>query len=226
MIKILNIDISVTCGYTPRGMTSATRDTILHSLQTQGQCTVKELAEIVGISPVSVRHHLAQLQVDGLVEAQEVRHGVGRPHHAYSLTKEAIELFPTRYFQLTIRLLDEIKYEMSSERLKTLFSRMASSIAEDFAKSYQHLTIEERLPHLMTMLSNEGFDAEYELQSDRIIIRLLSCPYLQLVQYHPEIDYIDQELIARALSLPFERVSCLSKGDTHCSFIVHLPQGE
>ncbi|HEY42878.1 MAG TPA: ArsR family transcriptional regulator [Anaerolineae bacterium] len=207
-------------------MTSATRDTILHSIQIQGQCTVKELAEVVGISPVSVRHHLAQLQAEGLVAAQEVRHGVGRPHHEFSLTKEAIELFPTRYFQLTIRLLNEIKYEMSPERVKSLFSRMTSSIAEAFAESYEHLTTEERLPHLMTMLSSEGFDAEYELQDDRIIIRLLSCPYLDLVQYHPEIDYIDQELIARALSLPFERVSCLSDGDTHCSFVVHLPQGE
>ena len=94
-------------------MTSATRETILRSLRTQGQCTVKELAEVVGISPVSIRHHLAQLQAEGLVATKEVRRGVGRPHHAFSLTEEAIELFPTRYFQLTNRLLDEIKYEMS-----------------------------------------------------------------------------------------------------------------
>lgn len=207
-------------------MTSPTRETILRSIRTQGDCTVKELAEVVGISPVSVRHHLAQLQAEGLVATKEVRHGVGRPHHAFSLTEEAIELFPTRYFQLTNRLLDEIKYEMSPERVKTLFSRMASTIAEDFVGSYEHLPIEERLPKLMAMLSNEGFDAEYELRGDEVIIRLLSCPYLQLVQHHPEVDFIDQELIAKILSLPFERVNCLTDGDTHCSFVVRLPEGE
>jgi DeoR family suf operon transcriptional repressor len=207
-------------------MTSATRETILRSLRAQGQCTVKGLAEIVGISPVSVRHHLAQLQAEGLIEAKEVLHGVGRPHHAYSLTEEAIELFPTRYFQLTNRLLDEIKYEMSPERVKNMFGRMASSIAEDFAESYEHLTIEERLPNLVAMLSSEGFDAEYEIQDDQIIIRLLSCPYLELVEHHPEINFIDQELIAKTLSLPFERVHCFADGDTHCCFVVKLPQGD
>jgi DeoR family suf operon transcriptional repressor len=207
-------------------MTSATRETILRSLRTKGQCTVKELAEVVGISPVSVRHHLAQLLAEGLIEAKEVRHGVGRPHHAYSLTEDAIELFPTRYFQLTNRLLDEIKYEMSPERVKNMFGRMASTIAEEFAESYEHLTIEQRLPKLVSMLSSEGFDAQYELQDDQIIIRLLSCPYLDLVEYHPEINFIDQELIARTLSLPFERVHCFADGDSHCCFVVHLPQGE
>ncbi|UCF62553.1 MAG: ArsR family transcriptional regulator [Anaerolineaceae bacterium] len=207
-------------------MTSATRETILRSIRTQGQCTVKELAEVVGISPVSVRHHLAQLQAEGLVATKEVRHGVGRPHHAFSLTDEAIELFPTRYFQLTNRLLDEIKYEMSPERVKSMFARMASSISEDFVGTHEHLPIEERLPKLMTMLSNEGFDAEYEIQGNQVIIRLLSCPYLQLVHHHPEVDFIDQELIAKTLSLPFERVNCLTEGDTHCSFVVHLPEGE
>jgi predicted ArsR family transcriptional regulator len=122
--------------------------------------------------------------------------------------------------------LDEIKYEMSPERVKSLFARMASTITEDFVGSYEHLPIEERLPKLMSMLANEGFDAEYELQGNQIIIRLYSCPYLQLVQHHPEITFIDQELIAKTLSLPFERVNCLTDGDTHCSFVVHLPEGE
>ncbi len=151
---------------------------------------------------------------------------MGRPHHTFSLTEEAIELFPTRYFQLTNRLLDEIKYEMSPERVKNLFSRMVSTIADDFVGSYEHLPIDEKLPKLMSMLSNEGFDAEYELQGDQVIIRLLSCPYLQLVHYHPEVDFIDQELIAKTLSLPFERVNCLTDGDSHCTFVIQLSEGE
>jgi predicted ArsR family transcriptional regulator len=122
--------------------------------------------------------------------------------------------------------LEEIKYEMSPERVKTMFSRMASSITEEFVGEFENLPIEERLPKLIEMLSNEGFDAEYEIEGDRVIIRLLSCPYLQLVQNHPEVDFIDQELIAKTLSLPFERVNCLTDGDTHCSFVVHLPVGE
>ena len=113
-------------------MASSTRETILRVIRTEGACTVKALAEHVGISPVSVRHHIAQLQADGLITATEVRHGVGRPHHTFSLTEEALELFPTRYFRLINRLIAELKTSMSPEKVEALFSHIASSIADDF----------------------------------------------------------------------------------------------
>ena len=34
---------------------------------------INELAEVVGINPISVRHHLNSLQADGLIEAEEER---------------------------------------------------------------------------------------------------------------------------------------------------------
>ncbi len=207
-------------------MSSPTREAILRSLRTQGACTVKELADSVGISPVSVRHHLAQLQADGLIATREVRKGVGRPHHQFSLTDQAIELFPTRYYRLTNRLLEEIKSEIPPDRVGAMFSKMAKSIAEDTVDSFEDLPLQERLDHLMAMLSEEGFDAEYVIQGDQIIIRMLTCPYYRLARQHPEVDMIDQALIAKALSLPFERISYLPDGDAHCAFSIQLTSGD
>jgi len=36
-------------------------------MRARGRCTVTDLAEASGVSPVSVRHHLANLQAEGLV---------------------------------------------------------------------------------------------------------------------------------------------------------------
>ena len=207
-------------------MPSPTRESILRSLRVQGQCTVKELAEIVGISPVSVRHHLSYLQANGLVTAKEVRYGVGRPHHIFSLTDEAHELFPTRYFQLTTRLLDEIKDGLPQEQVETFFIKLAKSITEDYGESFEGLPMEERFQHLVSLLSNEGFDAEYQKQEGQFVLHMFSCPYLKLVQQHPEICLVGQALISEALSLPFERITCFFDGDAHCTFTLPLNAGD
>jgi DeoR family suf operon transcriptional repressor len=73
---------------------STTRDLVLKTLLTRQRCTVNELAEAVGINPISVRHHVTRLEADGLVTSEEVRHGVGRPRRLYFLTENGMEQFP------------------------------------------------------------------------------------------------------------------------------------
>jgi predicted ArsR family transcriptional regulator len=204
---------------------STTRDVILRTIRAQGDSTVKDLAKAAEISPVSVRHHLSNLLADGLIQAKEVRHGVGRPKHHYSLTEEAVELFPSRYLRLTNRLLVELKDKMPDQQIETLLINVAGSMAEDYAAQLNGLTLHEKLPRLVEMLNEEGFEAEIEYRQDHIIIRELSCPYYRVGKNHPEVCSIDQTFIARALSLPVERITCLLDGDSHCAFSVALSTG-
>jgi DeoR family suf operon transcriptional repressor len=205
-------------------MPSITRDTILRSIRAQRECTVKELAESVGISPVSVRHHLTNLQAEGLIAVKEVRQGVGRPHHTFSLTDRALELFPSRYFSLTNRLLDEIKDSMSKEKVEEIFSSIASGLAESLAAQLKDLPLEERFTGLVERLSEEGFDGDIEHQGDKVLIRELSCPYLQLARQHREVCLFDKAFIATALSLPVERVTHITNDDFLCAFSISLSE--
>lgn len=204
---------------------SSTRDVILRTIRAQGDCTVKDLAEAADISPVSVRHHLSNLLADGLIQSKEVRHGVGRPKHQYSLTEEAIELFPTRYLRLTDRLLVELKEKLPDQQVEILLSNVAGSMAEDYAAQLEDLALDDKLPRLVELLNQEGFEAEIEYRKDHIIIRELSCPYYRVGKNHPEVCSIDQTFIARALSLPVERITCLLEGDSHCAFSVAMAIG-
>jgi DeoR family suf operon transcriptional repressor len=120
--------------YCPR-MASETREIILKTLRARGNCTVKDLAEAAGISPVSVRHHLSSLLADDLIQSEEVRHGVGRPRHVFSLTEDGYELFPTRYYRLTNRLLGELKETLPDRSVQTLLFGVADSMAEDWKVS-------------------------------------------------------------------------------------------
>ena len=203
-------------------MTNGTRDIILRTLRAEGKCSVKDLAEAASVSPVSVRHHIAQLQAQGLISVEEMRHGVGRPRHMYSLTEQALELFPTRYLRLTNRLIEGIKESMPEGKVLELFAAVAANMADAYAQELKGLPLKERMQRLTEMLTEEGFDADFEEQEKAWVIRELSCPYLQVGLQHPEVCHVDHVFIATALSLPVERVSCLLKGDAHCTYKVNL----
>lgn len=206
--------------YTSQGMATGTRDTIFRTLRIRGRCTVNDLAEASGVSPVSVRHHLANLQAEGLIQAEEVRHGVGRPRHVFSLSDNGLNQFPSRYYHLTQRLLSEIKENMPEGQVSALLSGVAQAMAHRYASELDPLPLPQRLDRLIQLLNEEGFDADLQHEGDVVLIRELSCPYFRMGQQHPEVCMIDQSFIATALSLPVEKITCLLDGDAHCTFSV------
>ena len=201
-------------------MATPTRDIILRTLRSNGRCTVNELAEAAEVSPVSVRHHLAHLQAEGWVGVEVVKHGVGRPRHLFFLTETGLDSAPTRYYRLANRLLDEIKVSMPEEQVQSLLDGVANSMADAYAVQLDGLPLEQKLDRLVSLLSEEGFDASLEDLDEKVIIRELSCPYYRIGLQHPEVCNVDQAFIATALDLPVERVSCLLGGDSHCTFAV------
>ena len=198
----------------------STRDRILQTLLRQPKSTINELAEAVGINPISVRHHLSNLQMEGLVEAQEERHGVGRPRLAYILTEEGMERFPTRYLRLTTRLLAQMKESMTEPVVSKLFSQVAEDLAADYAKQLKGMSMEERLDTVKELLSEEGFTVEWEKAADGYRIHEITCPYYQIGQSHPEVCTVDQTLISRMLAVPANKVQCILTGSAHCTYLV------
>jgi len=203
-------------------MTTQTRDIILRTLRSRGKCSVNDLAQASLVSPVSVRHHLSNLQAESLVSVEDERHGVGRPRQLFSLTESGLDLFPSRYVRLTNRLLDEIKESMPGRKVEQLFTGVASTMVADVARRLEGLPLEQRLERMVELLTEEGFDAQIERQEGRILIREISCPYFRIGRKHPEVCAVDQAFIATALSLPVERVTCQLEGADTCTFSVAL----
>ena len=198
----------------------STRDRIMQTLLRQPRTTINELAVAVGINPISVRHHLTNLQVEGLVATEEERHGVGRPRLVYFLTEAGTERFPTRYLRLTTRLLAQMKESMPEPVVSKLFAQMADGLAEEYASQMKGLNMEERLDLAKTLLTEEGFDIQWEKTGSQYQIHEITCPYLQIGQNHPEVCTVDQALISKMLAVPAEKVSCILSGDAHCTYLV------
>jgi predicted ArsR family transcriptional regulator len=97
---------------------------------------------------------------------------------------------------------------------------MAKDIAADYENELTDLTIEERLDIIKQLLSTEGFSVEWEKKGNDYFIEEVSCPYLHISQTHPEVCSVDQTLISTLLALPAEKVRCVLKGDSHCTYVV------
>ena len=198
----------------------STRDKILQTLLQKPRSTINTLAEAVGINPISVRHHLTNLQMEGLVEGQEERHGVGRPRLVYILTDDGMEHFPTRYMQLTTRLLAQMKDTMPGPVVAKLFNQIAEDMASHYSKDMQGLSMEERLNFVKEMLGREGFTVEWEKKDEQYEIHEITCPYYQIGVAHPEVCTVDQTLISKMLALPANKVQCILSGAAHCTYVI------
>jgi DeoR family transcriptional regulator, suf operon transcriptional repressor len=201
---------------------TSTRERVLKTLLARPRCTINELAESVGINPISVRHHISKLQADHLVDSDEELHGVGRPRRVYYLTETGLEKFPTRYMRFTIRLLEQLKETMPPAMVERLFSQMASNLMDDYLdeSATDDLNMEERLNLMQDVLSKEGFNIEWERQGNEYHIREINCPYLHISQTHPEVCSVDQTVISSMLHVPAEKIHCVLNGDAHCTYVV------
>jgi DeoR family transcriptional regulator, suf operon transcriptional repressor len=199
----------------------STKDKILQTLLRKPKITINELAEAVGINPISVRHHLTNLQMEGLIAAEEERHGVGRPRLVYSLTEDGMERFPTKYLKLTTRLLTQMKESMPGPVVAQLFNQIAEDLAKEYSSQIQGMSMEERLEFVKDMLAQEGFTVEWEKKGSDYQIHEISCPYYQIGVTHPEVCTVDQTLISKMLALPASKVQCILDGGSHCTYVVH-----
>jgi predicted ArsR family transcriptional regulator len=200
----------------------STRERILETLLERRRCTINDLAEAVGINPISVRHHIIKLEAQRLVASEEERQGVGRPPRVYYLTEAGLEKFPTRYLRLTNRLLEQLKDSLPDRTVNRLFTEMAEGLAEDYTdeNEIRDLPLEERLGYLEDILTEEGFTVEWEHDGNQYLIHEISCPYYQVGQNHPEVCVVDETLISNVLAVSTERVSCILNGDSQCTYVV------
>ena len=201
-------------------MSNNTRSRVLKSLLLNQKRSVNELAESVGINPISVRHHVNKLEAEGLIQSEEERHGVGRPRLNYSLTRKGMEQFPQRYLQLTLRLLEQLKTSLPEKILGEIFRDVAEGITEDLTKhvNLDELDLQERLELLQQVLISEGFMVNLEEDEGNYYIVEASCPYHHVGEDYPEICVVDQELIAHFTTSDPKRIECILDGDKQCTY--------
>lgn len=197
-----------------------TRCQILEVLKKNGGTTLDELARGLGLSPVTIRSHLAVLERDSLVFSEEVRGKVGRPHFVYSLAPKADEWFPKSYHIMANRLLDTLVEVDGEDKLQQLADRMAERWAHDWAHRVQGPDLESRVAQVANVRSQEGAIAEWEGLEGGYLLRQYHCPCIEVARRHPVVCQAEMGYIERLLQVNVQRREHRIDGDNVCAYFI------
>ncbi len=202
----------------------AVRQHILEILKERSHATVAELAENLGMAPVSVRHHLDILQGDNLIRVERLERtgSVGRPQQVYALTPEANEHFPDNFAALATGLLRQLKQMLPPAQVEHAFKAMAHDFCAAFvAAQPTDLPTEERLARVASFLNERGYLARWEEDDSRpgeYLLHKCNCPYANVSAEYSELCLMDQALVNELIGQPSARVASLAENGTCCSY--------
>lgn len=205
-----------------------TRERILRIIKERQQATVDELSQELGLTPVTVRHHLEILRDEGLVAPPLLRrrNSPGRPKYAYTLTEKANILFPKRYDHLASLILGEVRsLLLSPEEVEQMMERIGERIAGQAVPSDED-DFEARLVAVVEFLNERGYLARWEPRDDGgYLLHLANCPYERVAGQDREICIIDLAMLTRLLGVSPRRVSWAAEGDSQCAYAICPPDG-
>ncbi|HQE92572.1 MAG TPA: ArsR family transcriptional regulator [Anaerolineae bacterium] len=173
-----------------------TRQQILEILKRHGEVTVRELSHELGLTSVTVRHHLEILRSEGYITEPEIRRSSrpGRPRYVYRLTSTAADLFPNNYSGLAGAMLDALKVCMSPEEQQTFLRETAKWMVADVGN--RPTDRDTCMDSALAFMNQHGFVARWDKNREgRYFIYVSGCPYHHVAQAHTETCQIDQFII-------------------------------
>ena len=200
-----------------------TRERILNILKEHGQTTVDALSEELGLTAVTVRHHLDILRGEGLIAAPNIRRRKtpGRPQYVYTLADKADSFFPKRYRHLSNLILDEVRAYLSPEELEQMMQDIGKRIASQ-ANMPAKDGFENQIIAATKFLNELGYMARWEQRDNGdYLLRVANCPYEEVSHQDQQICTIDMTLLTHLLGVSPERISWSAQGDQDCSYLFH-----
>jgi len=201
-----------------------TRQLILDILKREGEVTVQELSQELGLTSVTVRHHLEILRSQGYVSEPEVQRTStpGRPRFVYRLAQTAVDLFPNNYRGLASALLESVCVGTDPAQRDALLQESAQRLVNQIGSLPENRTA--RLKTLVMRLKRLGFDTEWKTDeegNDHIVV--CNCPYAAIHESCPEVCLIDRHMFELATGARIEPVTSHSN-DVVCEYKLHWPE--
>lgn len=206
------------------GFSATPAGRVLRVIQSRGRATVKDLASELGVTSSAVRLHLSQLQARGVVRADKVHVGVGRPHYVYSVTSHAHNLFPTDYADLARLLLDEVASRDGADALQDVLGRVGDGLASMYRDRVAGRALADRVAAWAELLDQRGVVVHIERAGDGFLLREYGCPYHGLAGENRAVCEMERQVMARLLESGVSLTECVLDGYGGCQFAVQAGQ--
>ncbi|HEY4320514.1 MAG TPA: helix-turn-helix domain-containing protein [Gemmatimonadales bacterium] len=200
-----------------------TRAEVLRHLKQLSGATAATLAGALDCSLNAVRHHLKELEQEGLVAHDRAHHGVGAPVHAYRLSPAGHALFPDCYAGTIAHLLDHLLATQGRDFAVASLQEYYRAIGQRICTDVATLPVEERGPEVARRLDQEGFMATWESSRNGGTLTEHNCPHRVVAERFPEICAAEEAFLAVAFGGSLTRESRIADGCGACRYRITLP---
>lgn len=202
-----------------------TRRAIVKQLKQEGALDAEALASHFNITAMAVRQHLYALQKEGLVAYQEEARPMGRPAKLWYLTPAADRLFPDRYAELTLSLINSMKEAFGEAGLERLLEvRTREQIQMYQAIIPRTVPLQQQLEALAQQRTEEGYMADVVAQADgSFLLSEKHCPICAVATACTGLCRTELEIFQTALgeNVTIERIEHILAGDRRCVYRLH-----
>ena len=198
------------------------RGSIVVELKRSAGLTAKELAAKLGLSLNAIRHHIRELEAEGLIVYDREQRGVGAPVFVYRLSRDGEALFPRRYEQTLTELLDHMVEQEGRAGAVRLLERHFDHLQRKLALELEGVTGPRRLEVVAHVLSQEGFMAEWEGSGESGTLTEHNCALRSVAERFPELCAAERRVLAEVLAAEVERRAHLLGGCASCEYHVQF----
>ncbi len=198
------------------------RGAVLTQLKRAQPLTARELAVRLGVSLNAARHHLKELELEGLVTYQRVHRGVGAPVFAYRLSAAGQELFPRRYCEALTAMLGAVVAREGREAAVNLLASYFEQLAGRMKGQLEGVAPADRLGVVARALSEEGYMAEASVNQGVAMLTEHNCAIPAVAERFPEICAAEARFLADVLSADVQRTGHILKGAPACEYLVRF----
>ncbi len=159
-------------------MVNASEQKILHLLKSRGPQTASQAGAVLGITTAGAQQNLAKLAAAGLIEAEDRKHGRGRPRRYWRLTDSGHGRFPDRHSDLTLELLQATGAVFGDDGMERLIRhREQSTLAAYRVELKSSRSLKDRVRALAELRAREGYMAEWsETKPGKYLLMENHCP--------------------------------------------------
>ena len=195
-----------------------TRAAVLLELKRAGVATAAALADTLACAVNTVRHHLKELEADGVVAYDRTHHGVGAPLHAYRLSPKGHSLFPDRYADTVSHLLDHVVELQGRTASVALLQAHYGVLGDRICAETAELDQDARGEHIARALDDEGFMATWQPSPNGGVLTEHNCPHRVVAEHFPEVCADEEVFLARAFGATVQRQSRIASGCGCCTY--------
>lgn len=183
--------------------------------------TIDKFVDHFGISRTAVNQHLTALERDGFVKVGRLQKSGGRPRKIYVLTDNGVNLFPKNYSWFSGLLLKTLLLEIGADRLAAYLRNLGIQMAQDARQRVDGMRPADRIPQIVQIMNETGFDARViPSQGDETIRRIecKNCVYHDLARDYPQVCEFDLGFLSTLMDTKIEHQECMVRGGQACRF--------